>query len=115
MPDPAEIKEKARSIFGKVSDKTGEVVAKAKNMASGDGSSSVPKADYQGNFDQMPSTLDDEDDEDGEDVGLRPTSMNYNDDEDEDEENQDMINLDSSPDLLQEKKKVKKLPKPNKK
>jgi len=46
MPDPAEIKEKARSIFGKVSDKTGEVVAKAKSMASGDGSSSVPKADY---------------------------------------------------------------------
>lgn len=31
----------------------------------------------------MPSTLDDEDDEDGDDVGLKPANMNYNDDDDE--------------------------------
>lgn len=42
--------------------------------------------------------MDEEDQEDMDDVGLKPSSMSYNDGEDDDEEQPDMIKLDESND-----------------
>lgn len=118
VPDPEEIKDKLRYYAGKVSDKTGELIAKARGMASSASSGAKDdKGEYTGSFDQIPSMMDEEDQEDMDDVGLKPSSMSYNDGEEDDEEQPDMIKLDESTDesSLQQKKKVKKLPKPNKK
>mmetsp|Transcript_12514 Transcript_12514/g.8746 ORF Transcript_12514/g.8746 Transcript_12514/m.8746 type:complete len:107 (+) Transcript_12514:2548-2868(+) len=99
VPDPEDIKEKTRNFAGKVSDKIGELIAKARGMASSASSgASGNKNEYTGSFDQMPSTLDDEDEEDMDDIGLKPSSMSYNDGEDDEEEQPDMIKLDESTD-----------------
>lgn len=52
VPDPEEIKDKLRYYVGKVSDKTGELIAKARGMASSASSGDKDnKGEYTGSFD----------------------------------------------------------------
>lgn len=115
IPDPSDLKNKASNLLAK-----GVETAKAvPGMFKGGG---VDKSAYQQNFENVPGSLDDEEDDDEEDIGknaLASNDLNYDSDEKDDADADDgasteLISLDNNNNNKKQnqKKKVPKLRKP---